>query len=60
MYSKKETDNEKQDWFLSYIQKSITDADNDMLTDEIGEQEILLILTSFEKDALIFPGGQNK
>ena len=46
-YSKKETDNEKQDWFLSYIQKSITDVDNDMLTGEIGEQEIFLILTSF-------------
>ena len=50
VYSKKETDTEKQDWFLSFKQRSITDSDNDMLTSEIGEEEILLILNYFCKN----------
>ena len=41
---------DKQDWFLSFVKRSITESDNDMLTSEIGEEEIFLILNSFSKN----------
>ena len=47
MYSEKIIDDEKQNWFLSFIKPSILCEDNIKLTESITEDEILMILKSF-------------
>ena len=48
IYSKKDTDKEKQEWFLSFVNKSITESDNENLLQEITEREIFNTMESFK------------
>ena len=50
MYTAVATDKSKQDWFLSFIEKSITDSDNEELTKFISDEEIFLIIESFSQN----------
>ena len=47
LYSKSITDKKCQDWFLSFIDKSISDSDNNELVREISDDEILLTMKAF-------------
>ena len=47
IYSEKETDSNRQEWFLSFIPKTINEFDNELLTKEITDDEIFWILKSF-------------
>ena len=47
LYSKSITDKKWQDWFLSFIDKSISDSDNNELVREISDDEILLTMKAF-------------
>ena len=47
MYSETSVDDEKQNWFLSFIEPSILCKDNIKLTENITEDELLLVLKSF-------------
>ena len=47
MYIARPTDEPLQQWFLSFIEATISDEDNDKLTEIITEDELFLILKSF-------------
>ena len=50
MYSENMTDSNRQDWFLSFIDKTITITDNEVLIREITDEEIFNIITKFSKN----------
>ena len=50
MYSEKITDMDRQNWFLSFIDKTISGTDNAILLKEITESEIFNIMEKFSKN----------
>ena len=48
IYREVATSKRKQDWFLAFIDKIITDLDNEELTKYISDEEIYLIIKSFD------------
>ena len=48
IYSKKDTDKDKQEWFLSFVNKSVTESDNENLLQEITEKEIFNTMETFK------------